>query len=259
MKPTKRRVWMVGICVSPLMLIMLLASPARAQAGIDIGMIITYLQQILGTVGQQTKPALATQTSVNGQLNFLQNTMYPTGQMNTIRSQSTQYGQAMSSGQTMFASPVNSATLPQTSAFEGKILGGNPNNINSIGTNYQNVYGPLPTQNSVSSTVYTALDANDAQAQAALKKSVQLDAMAQQEEKLSMQYMQQLSTAAPGTAQLITAQAAAWNLQASAYTQEGMAQLLRAESAETSFKNFEVKNSVSAHTTAVQSFGIPSN
>mgnify|MGYP001547626928 CR=1 FL=1 len=135
MKPTKRRVWMVGICVSPLMLIMLLASPARAQAGIDIGMIITYLQQILGTVGQQTKPALATQTSVNGQLNFLQNTMYPTGQMNTIRSQSTQYGQAMSSGQTMFASPVNSATLPQTSAFEGKILGGNPNNINSIGTN----------------------------------------------------------------------------------------------------------------------------
>ena len=74
-----------------------------------------------------------------------------------------------------------------------------------------------------------------------------------------MQYMQQLSTAAPGTAQLITAQAAACNLQASAYTQEGMAQLLRAESAETSFKNFEVKNSVSAHTTAVQSFGIPSN
>lgn len=255
----KRRKWIAGIALLPLVLIVVCARPAQAQFGLDIGVMVAYLKEILSTVGKQTQPILATQNAVSDQLNFLQKTMYPVDQMNAIWRQASQYDQVMANGEAMFGSPINSATLPQTSAFERVILGGNPNNISSIGENYQTVYGALPAQKTVSNTVYTVLDANDAQAQAALKKSVQLDAIAQQEEKLSMQYMQQLRSAAPGTAQLITAQAAAWNLQASAYTQEGMAQLLRAESAETSFKNFEVKNSISAHSSAVQSFGIPSN
>jgi hypothetical protein len=97
------------------------------------------------------------------------------------------------------------------------------------------------------------VDMSDAQAQAAMKKAVQLDGIANQEEQVSQQLMLQLATAAPGTASLISAQAAAWNLQAQGYTQGGFAQLLRLDSAGTAYSGYEMKHMSASHQNANQS------
>jgi hypothetical protein len=98
-----------------------------------------------------------------------------------------------------------------------------------------------------------AVDMNDAQAQASFKKAIQLDALASREEQLSQQMMQQLSSTSPGSASMVAAQAAAWNLQAHAYSQEGLAQLLRVSSAETAYSGYQVKHASATHQSINQS------
>jgi hypothetical protein len=87
---------------------------------------------------------------------------------------------------------------------------------------------------------------SDAQAQAALKKAIALDAIANSEGQLAQQLMQGLTTSSPGSASLIAAQAAAWNLQAEAYTQGGFAQLLRLESADTAYTGQQTKKAIAS-------------
>jgi hypothetical protein len=70
----------------------------------------------------------------------------------------------------------------------------------------------------------------DAEAQAALKKALQLDALADVELTAADQINQQIQNAAPGSASILEAQAAAWLVRANAYTQSAMAELIRVRS-----------------------------
>ena len=85
------------------------------------------------------------------------------------------------------------------------------------------------------------MDIDDAAAQESQKKAVELDSLAEQEFSVSQQLLTQLSSSNPGNAPIISAQAAAWILQAHGYTQSGMAQLLRAQSALLSDANAKTK------------------
>jgi len=256
MKASVRALWTLLGAV-PVMIVLSVARPANAQFGIDTGLIITVITQLNTIFSSQVTPVLTAMSKIQAQqAAFTQTVIYPQAQISSAWQSANQVRQVMQTGQTLFSQPYNSATLQQTAALEKQLLGGNPNNVSSLGSNYTIVYGSLPSSTTVSSDVRSVVDISDAHAQAGLKKAIQLDAIAQQEEQLSQQFMQELSSASPGTAALVDAQAAAWNLQAHAYTQAGLAEILRIQSAQTSYESFQIKHSSSAHQSAVQNLNL---
>ena len=87
------------------------------------------------------------------------------------------------------------------------------------------------------------IDMGDAQAQDALKKAIELDAFAARELEVAQKLNDQIAASAPGTAPILDAEASAWVVQANAYTQMGMAELLRLNSAGLSNRSGELKDS----------------
>src|SRR5260370_34093853 len=85
----------------------------------------------------------------------------------------------------------------------------------------------------------------DAEAKAALKKAVQMDALADIELAAADRINQQIQNAAPGSAPILEAQAAAWLVRANAYTQSAMAELVRVRSIDLANTGAQLKFSAS--------------
>ena len=92
---------------------------------------------------------------------------------------------------------------------------------------YTVVYGPVPDDKSASQLVRNRIDLADAAAQAAMKRSIAIDNLANLEVQAANQINQSLQVAAPGSAPIIEAQADAWLVRANAYTQAAIADLMR--------------------------------
>ena len=138
---------------------------------------------------------------------------------------------------------ISSAQLPIPQQLEQQMLSANPNNIATIGTAYQKVFSPLPAQTAVPPNIESQIDMGDAQAQDALKKAIELDAFAAREMEVAQKLNDQIAASAPGTAPILDAEASAWVVQANAYTQMAMAELLRLNSAAVSNRSGELKDS----------------
>ncbi len=123
--------------------------------------------------------------------------------------------------------PVNSATLPATEQLEGNLLSQNPNEIAQTSAQYTAVYGPVPDASAAPPEVRNEIDMTDATALAAMKRSIEIDALADLELKAANQINESIQTAAPGSAPIIEAQADAWLVRANAYTQAATADLMR--------------------------------
>jgi hypothetical protein len=65
-----------------------------------------------------------------------------------------------------------------------------------------------------------------------MKRSIAIDAIADQELQAADQIMSALQGTAPGTAEMIGAQAGAWLVRSNAYTQQALAELMRLRSIE---------------------------
>ena len=98
------------------------------------------------------------------------------------------------------------------------------------------------------------VDMTDAEAQAAMKMSVEIDALADLEIQAAEQINQRLQTAAPGSAPILEAQTSAWLVRANAYTQSAMAELVRVRSIELADQGAQLKFST-AHTTTLHNTG----
>lgn len=122
---------------------------------------------------------------------------------------------------------VNSATLPVTQQLEQTILSGNPNQITQTSAQYIAVYGAVPGATAASPETRDMIDITDATAQAAMKKAIEIDALAALEIRAANRINQSIETAAPGSAPIIEAQADAWLVRANAYTQSATADLMR--------------------------------
>jgi hypothetical protein len=138
---------------------------------------------------------------------------------------------------------ISSAQLPNPQVLERQMLSANPNSIASIGSAYQSVFAPLPAQNAAPQNIANQIDMGDAQAQDAIKKAIELDAFAAREMEVAQKLNDQIAASAPGTAPILDAEASAWVVQANAYTQMGMAELLRLNSASVSNRSGEFKDS----------------
>jgi len=85
------------------------------------------------------------------------------------------------------------------------------------------------------------VDMTDAAAQAAMKRAIEIDALADLEIQAANQLNQSIQNAAPGSAPIIEAQADAWLIRAHAYTQSATADLMRLRSIDLANASADIK------------------
>jgi hypothetical protein len=162
--------------------------------------------------------------------NFQQQVIYPTAAINNARGLASQLQGQMRQINQLYRLPINSATLPTPQQFEQALLSHNPQALGQVSQNYAAVYGTVMAPADAPQPVRDLVNMSDAEAQAALKKAVELDALADVELAAADQINQQIQNAAPGSAPILEAQASAWLVRANAYTQSAMAELIRVRS-----------------------------
>ncbi len=217
---------------------------AEAQFGIDLAAILAGLEKISGLLTSSVASPLKEIQSVEQQeQQYKQTVMYPQQAINSAKALATSLSSPMRSMQSLLNLQYSSATLPAPQQLEQMMLSGNANSIGSFGSSYTQVYGSLPTATAAPQDVRNAIDLTDAQAQDAMKKAIELDALATRELEVAQTLNQQIQTVAPGTAPILEAEGSAWVLQANAYSQSGMAALLRVRTTELSNAGAAAKSS----------------
>jgi hypothetical protein len=218
--------------------------PAHSQFGVDIAAILAGLKEVDGTLNSAVASPLKLINQVEQQeRQFQQEVLYPIAAINSARQMATSFSSSFLSFRQLASVNIASAQLPYPQQLERQMLSADPNDIGTIGSAYQNVFSPLPPQTAVPQNIAYQIDMGDAQAQDALKKAIELDAFAAREMEVAQKLNQQIAASAPGTAPMLDAEASAWVVQANAYTQMGMAELLRVNSANLSNRGGALKDS----------------
>jgi hypothetical protein len=138
--------------------------------------------------------------------------------------------------------PVNSATLGSPQQLEQNLLSRDSAQIGQTSGLYAAVYGSVPGPASAPVEVRNVIDMADAGAQAAMKRSIQIDHLATLELEAADRINESIQRAAPGSAPIIEAQAAAWLIRANAYTQAATADLMRVRAVDLAGAAAEVKS-----------------
>jgi len=220
----------VALLVLALMIVPL---SSRGQLGLDpcCAIISAGLNAISGLLKSVVAKPLSQIQQIEQQASsFEQQVVFPTTAINNARSVATQLQAQMGQINQLFRLPVNSATLPTPQQLEQSLLSHNPQLLAQVSQNYGAVYGTVMAPTDAPQPVRDLVDMSDAEAQAALKKAVELDALADVELAVADQINKQIQTAAPGSAPILEAQASAWLVRANAYTQSAMAEVLRVRS-----------------------------
>jgi hypothetical protein len=218
--------------------------PAHSQFGIDIAAILAGLKEVDSTLNSAVASPLRMIDQVEQQeRQFQQQVLYPVAAINSARQMALGFSNSFLSFRQLGSVNIASAQLPYPQQLERQMLSGDPNDVGTIGSAYQNVFSPLPAQTTVPQNIAYQIDMADAQAQDAIKKAIELDAFAAREMEVAQQLNQQIAASAPGSAPILEAEASAWVVQANAYTQMGMAELLRLNSAGISNRSGELKDS----------------
>ncbi len=212
---------------------MFLSQRARAQFGLDPCCAIVSAG--LNTVSGLLKNVVARPLSAIQQLrrqaaDFEQQVVYPAAAIDAARQTAVELEGMVRQSTQLAHVTLNSATLPAAQQLEGSLLSRDPQDFAQLDANYVALYGPVMSASNATSPIRNLVDASDAEALAALKKAVQLDALSDVELNTATELSRQLETAAPGTAPILEAEAASWVLRADAYTQSAVAELLRVRS-----------------------------
>jgi hypothetical protein len=211
----------------------LLPNSARSQLGLDpcCAIISAGLQSISNLLKSVVAQPLANIQKLQQQsADFEQQVVWPVAAINQAKGLAVLAQGQFVQMRRLFQLPVASATLPTTQRLEQGLLSGNPGTLALLNSNYVAVYGAVPAVSDASQPVRDLVDMTDAEAQAALKKAVTMDALANLELQAAEQINQQLQNAAPGSAPILEAQAAAWVVRADAYNQTAIAELVRLHS-----------------------------
>jgi len=225
-----------------LLLVVALIAPQQAPAqfpfpipGIDWAPVVTAIGAIGSVISNVVVPGLRIiNTALNGVSgvlgalnNFFHNVVYPADAI--ARAQA-----LVGQGEALYAQiraianiHIASATLPSPQNLEGVLLSRNPLNIPSIAGAFQSVYQAVPADGNAAPQTRDMIDMTDAVAQDAMKRAVEFDAIADTEQQAAASMEEELQTAAPGTAPMVEAEAAAWLVRANAYTQAALSEVIR--------------------------------
>ena len=227
-----RRPWyrpsLLKTAIVALAILIIMPSHAKGQFGIDTAAIIAALQKMQSLMSTYLAAPLKTinqfeQTTAM----YEQQVMYPLTAINQAKGSVVQFENQFSNLSNIFHVNVSSATLPQAQSLESTLLSRNAGNVPTVSPQFQSVYGMVMAANSASPQVRAMTDMTDAQAQDAMKRAIEIDALADAELSQANQLGQQISQAAPGSAPILEAEADVWVVRANAYTQAALAELMR--------------------------------
>jgi hypothetical protein len=200
------------------------------------------LRNVIGPILQGINSAMSAAQQIMGAIfDFQRNVVYPQQAINNARGLIGQVQGIYNAIRGIWNTIVRSATLPNPRQLEAVILSRDPSQIGSVAGNYSSVYTPLPAATEAHPTERDLIDSTDAVAQAAMKRSIAIDAIADEELAAADQMMTALQSTAPGTAEMIGAQAGAWLVRSHAYTQQAMAELMRVRAIELAGEGARVK------------------
>jgi hypothetical protein len=231
------RLWTYRTPILALLLIFCLLAPqsARAQFGIDWAPVIAAINSIGAAISNVIAPALRAINGALGALNgilnalhtFFQTVVYPPSAIARAQSLVATVNALYANIRAIATINVASATLPGPRSFETILLSRNPLNIPTVTTQFQTIYQNVPAATKASPQQRDMMDITDAAAQDAFKRSVALDAIADTEMQAADRINTELQSAAPGTAPMIEAEAAAWLVRSNAYTQSALSDVIR--------------------------------
>jgi hypothetical protein len=244
-----------------LVMALLAPQPAEAQFGFitgligiitnGLGIVSNSLGAVNSTLNNVIKPILQgintaitmAQQIMGAIFDFQRNVVYPQSAIDNARALIGQVRGIYNSIRGIWATVVRSATLPNPRTLEDIILSKDVGRIGQVAGGFAAVYTPLPAAVDAHPFQRDLIDSRDAAAQAAMKRSIAIDAIADQELQAADQIMSALQSAAPGTAEMIGAQAGAWLVRSNAYTQQAMSELMRVRSIELAGQGALVKES----------------
>ena len=237
----------------------LLPTKARSQLGLDpcCAIMSAGLNSISGLLRSVVaKPLGSIQQNEQESANFEQQVVFPVAAISQARNMAVQFQGQFVQMRQLFQLPISSATLRTPQLLEQSLLSGDPGAMPQITSNYSALYGTVMPPANAPQPVRDMVDMTDAEAQAAMKKAVEIDALANLELQAAEQINQQLQSAAPGSSTILEAETAAWLVRANAYTQSAMAELVRVRSLELANSSGQLKFSAShaatLHTTGNQ-------
>lgn len=219
---------LLKVAAVTLAVIAILPTRANGQLGIDTAAIMAALSKMQSLMSTYIAAPLKTINQYEqSTAKYEQEVMYPLTAINQAKTSVMHFENQLNQVSGMFRVNVSSATLPQSQTLETLLLSRNAANVPTISGQFQNVYGAVMPQNAASPQMRTMTDMTDAQAQDAMKRAVEIDALADTELNEANQMGQQISQAAPGSAEILEAEADVWVVRANAYTQAALAELMR--------------------------------
>ncbi len=226
-QPWYRPTFLKGAVVV-LAVVAMLPTHANGQFGIDTAAIMAALSKMQSLMNTYIAAPLRTINQYEqSTAKYEQEVMYPLTAINQAKTSVMQFENQFNQISGMFRINVSSATLPQSQNLEALLLSRNAANVPTITGQFQNVYGFVMPQNAASPQMRTMTDMTDAQAQDAMKRAIEIDALADAELNEANQMGKQISQAAPGSAEILEAEADVWVVRANAYTQAALAELMR--------------------------------
>ena len=247
----------LALALALAVVVMILPTKARSQLGLDpcCAIISVGLNTVSGLLKSVVATPLASIQQIEQQAsNFERQVVWPLTAINQARGLAVQAQGQFTQMRQLFQVSVSSATLPTPQQLEQSLLSRNPGTVAQIANNYSSLYGPVVAQTDAPQPVRDLVDMTDAEAQAAMKRAVEIDALSDLELQAAEQINQQLQTAAPGSAAILDAQTSAWLVRANAYTQSAMAELIRVRSIELANQGAQLKFS-SSHLATLHNAG----
>jgi hypothetical protein len=240
--------WKVIFAAALAFVLVMAPMGASGQFGLDpcCAIISAGLSTISGLLQNVVAKPLGQIQQIQQQAaNFQQQVIYPVTAINNARGLAGQMLGQLRQMTQVFKLPTASATLPTPQQFEQALLSHNPQSMAQVSQTYAKVYGTVMAPADAPQPIRDLVDMTDAEAQGALKKALQLDALADVELAAADQINQQIQNAAPGSAPILEAQASAWLVRANAYTQSAMAELIRVRSIDLANSGAQLKFSAS--------------
>lgn len=236
--------------VVALAVLAILPTRANGQFGIDTAAILAALSKMQSLMNTFIAAPLRTINQYEQSVaKFEQEVMYPLAAINQAKMSVVQFENQFNQVSRMFRVNVASATLPQSQSLESLLLSQNAANVPNVSGQFQNVYGVVMAQNAASVQVRTMTDMTDAEAQDAMKRAIEIDALADAELNEATQMGQQISQAAPGSAPILEAEADVWVVRANAYTQAALAELMRTRGIDLANQSGKTKMATADNTT----------
>lgn len=227
------------LSAAALVLSVLLLTPTAAQA--SVAEIVALFQAITSTLRNVGGVLNQVQTAEGQIAATRQQLVWPVTQINQAKTltlqMSTQYVPAL---QSLKQLPVNSATLPLSSAFESMLRSSSATN-SQVSSAFINLYQRVPMASDAAPSERALVDMSDALSQDSLKQTVAGEQISRMNFDLATALEQRTSTTAPGTAVYITVEAQLATLQEQAQNLKLLAAQIRTEAGQLAYENALLK------------------